>query len=292
MNLKVSEVVRLCTSITSNEEFTIFVLWVSPVIFGEFVALGWMFSILPFLALIIVSHNFVLTGWNFQTSQRLMYCRGIVCSDTKPAFFRVVDWTMTISSFSNWTHFPVTWFNSSITGKICYYLLVLLIALVHSRYGMIIIIIGNSLFRSSSDSVMMLVYTHSIKHDIFGFQNLLYLRILSFLVYNFICENLVWSMKIGLSESDLALWISPWSEITRPILVILVSIWEHVIIFCWVSQILLFYCIHVHVWRWVHDCHIIILAVEVRYQLIVARKIHVSISICEVFAPWDHEMIA
>ena len=127
-----------------------------------------------------------------------MYCRGIVCSDTKPAFFRMVDWTMAICSLRNGAHLPVTWFNSPIACKICYNFLVLLIALVHSRCSMIIIIISNSLFRSSSDSVMMLVYTHSIKHDIFGFQNLLYLRVLSFLIYNFICENFIF-LYVGVS---------------------------------------------------------------------------------------------
>jgi hypothetical protein len=139
---------------------------------------------------------------------------------------------------------------------------------------------------------MMLKDSHSIKHVVFNSQNFSYFLGCCILIDYFKCVELVRSMKICLTISDEYLLVCSWGEITSPIILALISIWEHIIILCGPNNILSFNCINILTWGRVYQSDISNVTIKVFHKSISILENFKGISISEIISPRNKQVVS
>jgi len=123
---------------------------------------------------------------------------------------------------------------------------------VHSEEESMGIVISNCLGSSSCHCVVMLVDTKNIKHVVPGSHDFIDIIIGEVLVENLFGVELIGSIVVVRGSSDVLLIVCSRTEVSCPVSIWSVSIWEHIIIFCRELNIILNHSgvksINIHAW--------------------------------------------
>lgn len=148
----------------------------------------------------------------------------------------VFNWAVHVSAIGSIAPFPLTNFEFG-RNNTCN----LSVFLTHSSHSIMknsVIVISDVLFGSSSDSIVVLKKTHSIHQFFFGINITRDFLSGSFSINHSPNEKLIARMEKSLAISNETFSVSSRCEIACPVICILVSIWEHIIILSWPLNIL------------------------------------------------------
>ena len=96
---------------------------------------------------------------------------------------------------------------------------VLAIVISHSLMKSLLIVISHVLHFSPSDSIMMLIHSHSIKHLLLGLNVWIQLIWLYRLIKSLKGIELARCNQTCLANSNLSLWVRSWGEIACPVVI-------------------------------------------------------------------------
>ena len=122
------------------------------------------------------------------------------------------------------------------------------IALLNSRVNAEIIVISNMLLSGSTDSIMMLVDAHLLKHLLSCIEYLGKISSRSRLIDCLLREDLEAGMEVSTTVSYLLLAVCSACKVASPVAVSGVSVGEHIIILYWPDNVLLFQSIQIDTW--------------------------------------------
>jgi len=93
------------------------------------------------------------------------------------------------------------------------------------------IVVCNSLLSCTGNSVVMLVDTKVVKKLVLGSKNILQRFVIKALIKNLLSIQLVRGVEVTGSSSDVAFIVSAGAEVSSPVSIRVVTVWEHVIVF-------------------------------------------------------------
>lgn len=158
---------------------------------------------------------------------------------------------------------------------------------------MLHIVVGYVLLGSARDGIVVLINTHPVQHFFLGFNDLFDLFLGDIFLDNSLREQEVGGVKVGLSVTNLFLSSLSGREVSRPVVLRIVRIGEHVVVFDWPCQILLVQGVDVGTWGRVHQSDVSsVMLVEIRNQLVHLIKVQSGVGKGKIAAKWNKHLIA
>jgi hypothetical protein len=140
---------------------------------------------------------------------------------------------------------------------------------------------------------MMLVDAHRIKHRAFGMDDLVDFLIGYIFTQESLDEHPSRSKNMSLAISYLFFGSLSRSEISGPIVLRVVTVWEHIVIAYWPFNILILESFEVMAWSRIEDRDVGgVVLVEVLNDEIHLIEVQLSIRKGKITSEWDHNMVS